>query len=433
MVIRMSLLTYLAGTVTVRLPLLSKRIYTAILIKHTIPITASCAEENGDLLVTMRTSAYRVFCENLERRGLRTPEIVGRQGLPYVLACFRARPGVFVGAALMIGIVVLSSLFCWRVDVICLDNAQAVRSEDYVDTNAVRTQLADMGVGVGTFLPSLDVRMSENRFLMHSDSVSWIAINQQGTVLSVEVRSTHAVSDEGSGFLKETEDGLLEGCNLIADADGRVIRWEVQNGNVVVQNEQMVTKGMLLASGVYESKDGDVIFSRAHGKVFAETVRTLRAEIPLQVTEDHPTGTCETRSTLHFFGHDLISWRWSNVTFLEIFQNWKKKTGFSDAEYDTIIEERVMKLPDGTRLPLTVKKESRLYKTQSTRSRTKEEASALAEAALTEQLSGMTDAVVLSAETDTVWEEDRLIVTRHIYCIDNIAVPQNYYVDSKGS
>ena len=121
----------------------------------------------------------------------------------------------------------------------------------------------------------------------------------------------------------------------------------------------------------------------------------------------------------------------SNVTFFEIFQNWRKKSGLSDVKYDTIIDEHPLTLKDGTRLPLTLKTEVRLYKTEAVRTLTKEEAAALAEQSLAEQLSGMTDAVVLSAETNTVWEEDRLIVTRDVYCIDNIAVQVPYYVKNE--
>lgn len=435
---RMPLLSYLAGCVTVCLPCRMRRIYTAQLLRNAYPLVAVVSGAGGDLFVTMRTRVWRDYAQTLSVRGIPLPTVTSRRGLPYVLGQFSGRPGVFIGAFFASGIVVLSTLFCWRVDVVCLDNAQAVRAEDHVDTEAVRGQLADMGIGAGTFLPSLDVRSAEKKFLVQSDTVSWIAINRRGNVLSAEVRSAHAVSKENSAVLTEDGDGVLAGTNLIADTDGRILSWEVGDGHVLVSHEQMVTRGTLLATGFYESKDGDVIYSRAKGKVFAETVRTLCAEIPLNVAENVYTGGESKRYTLSFFGVELPTvtvpaglFAPSNVTFLEIFQNWRKKSGLSDVKYDTIIDEHPLTLKDGTRLPLTLKTEVRLYKTEAVRTLTKEEATALAEQSLAEQLSGMTDAVVLSAETNTVWEEDRLIVTRDVYCIDNIAVQVPYYVKNE--
>lgn len=427
----MSLYAYICGTYTVRLPLRARRIYFGLLIQNGIPVVKSVPGEEGNLYVTLRTGPYRRYLALLRRRNLPLPELTDHRGLPVWIKRAAARPGMIAGACIAAAIVILSTMFCWRVDVICLDNAWAVRDADYVDTEAVKAELASMGVGTGLFLPGFDVRSAENRFLIQSDSVSWMAINRRGTVLSVEVRSSHAVTDEKEGDIRITEDGLWEGMNLVADADGKIVRFAVEDGNIVVSAEQMVMKGDLLAAGIFESSDGDVRYSCARGKVWAETIRQLRAEIPLQVTEDIATGKTETRYTGHFFRFSLPVITRSNVTFLEIFQNWRKKTGFSDGEYDTIIDEHILTLPDETPLPFTCTAETRLYKTRKTRTLTGEEALALAERSLAEQLSGMPDVTVLSTETNTVWEDDRLIVMREVYCIDNIAEQKPFYIHAE--
>ncbi len=424
----MTAAAFFTGYVTLKLEKRMRRICTSILIMHMFPLLKTVSGEDGALYITMRRTVYKEFAAAIRARGLALPEVTARVGMPYLLARFSYRPGLLIGFCLALGTVVCATLFCWRVDVVCLDNAHTVRESDYVDTATVKERLCDIGIGVGTFLPSLDVRSAEKRFLIGQEDVSWIALNRRGTVLCAEVRSTHMTSDENSQYVKEGADNISVGTNLCANADGIVRYWILQNGKAVVQHEQMVTRGTLLATGFYESKDGDILYRRARGKVFAETIRTLTAEIPRSIHEKTATGKTETRYTLSVFGHDLPTVTVSNVTFLEIFRNFRKKTGFLPQEYDTIIDEYPLVLRDGIRLPLTWKKETRLYYTEETRLRTEEEMQILADTDLSTQRLGMTDAVVLSSETKHVWKEDALTVTEDIHCIDNIAEEVPYYL-----
>lgn len=421
-------LAFLWGCVTFKLEKRCRRVYTALLIGNAFPVISVEATEDGGLQVTQRRRVFRAFAETVRRRRLPPPTVTGETGLPMLLHRFSHRPGLLVGGVLATALVALSTLFCWRVDVVCLDNAHAVREADYVDVAAVAERLEDIGVGVGTFLPTLDVRSAEKRFLIGQDTVSWIALNRRGTVLCAEVRSTHAVSDEHSGYVKATGENTAVGTNLVANADGLVRYWVLENGTATVEHEQMVTEGTLLATGFYEAKDGDVLYRRASGKVFAETVRTLRAEIPFSVTEQTATGESETRYTFSFFGAEAVTLTVPNVTFLEIFRNFGKKTGFLPREYDTIIDEHSFATKDGCPLPLSWKKETRFYSTAAARTRSREECLSLANAAITAQRAEMTDAEILSSERRVVWEDDRLIVTEDVYCIDNIAEEAPYYL-----
>ncbi len=418
----------LSGCVMVYFEQRMRRVYESLLIANALPLMQICVKEDGGVEITMRRTVYKRFSAAVYKRGLPQPKITARRGLPYLLARFSCRPGLFCGAVIGAAIVVFSTLFCWRVDVVCLDNVGAVRAEDYVDTAAVAARLSEIGVGGGTFLPSLDVRSAEKRFLIGQEEVSWIAINRRGTVLCAEVRSTHAVSDAHGQYPKEHGDGTAIGTNLRANADGVIRYWALEGGHAVVAHEQMVTKGMLLATGFYESGDGDIVYRRAGGKVFAETIRHLRAEIPFVSVEKTATGKTETRYTLSFFGRDLPTIAATNVTFLEIFRNFGKKTGFLPEEYDTIIDEHPLTLGDGTILPLTLTKETRFYYTVRERMRTEEEALSLAQTEIGKLYAGMTDAVVLSAEAETRITDDALIVTEDVHCIDNIAEAVPYYL-----
>ncbi|MBQ7982066.1 MAG: sporulation protein YqfD [Clostridia bacterium] len=440
----MRLLDFFDGTETVELGARERRVCTAILVRAAIPIVKSENMEGGGLALTLRQRDMRRFLHLVGARGLAIPAVTRREGIPLVLGFFRRRPGIPAGCVLAAGIWVLSTLFVWRVDVICLDNADAksggsntASTVDYVDPGAVQTALVEMGVGPGLFLPSFDVRSAENRYLMSQSEVSWMAINRRGTVLSVEVRPSHAVKEDLSDRLaQDGEEGLLRGTHLVADADGIIRSTSVRGGQLMVMPEQMVTAGTLLASGMYTSETGDIVAMRAHGEVMAETVRTLIAEIPLTVTESVYSGKSSSAYILRAFGAEILRLQMPEiVTFLEIFQKNADSTGTSGTEYGIITNETipvttesVLRLPGGTPLPLTAAVETRHGVVSRTRTLTKEEALRAAKADLDAKEAALAAAQILSREEDVVWGKEMLTVTRYVFCVDNIAAEESFWV-----
>lgn len=440
----MRLLDFFDGTETVELGARERRVCTALLVRAAIPIVRSGNMADGGLSLTLRRRDMRRFLQLVGARGLAIPAVTRRAGLPLVLEFFRRRPGIPAGCVLAVGIWVLSTLFVWRVDVICLDNADAksggsssASTVDYVDVASVQASLAEMGVGAGLFLPSFDVRSAENRYLMSQSEVSWMAINRRGTVLSVEVRPSHAVKEDLSDRLaQDGEEGLLRGTHLVADADGIIRSTSVRGGQLMVMPEQMVTAGTLLASGMYTSETGDIVAMRAHGEVMAETVRTLTAEIPLAVTEDVYSGKSSSAYILRAFGAEIFRLQMPEiVTFLEIFQKNAESTGTSGTEYGIITDETipvttesVLRLPGGTPLPLTAAVETRHGVVSRTRTLTKEEALRTAKADLDAKEAALAAAKILSREEDVVWGEEMLTVTRYVFCVDNIAAEESFWV-----
>jgi hypothetical protein len=324
--------------------------------------------EDGGLQMELR----RRDCLHLSRlaaeRGLPGLQTVSANGFPRVLAYWRHRPGLPLGACLALLIWIVSTLFVWRVDVVCLDNAQGSGARDRIDVTEVRADLAAAGIGQGMFLPGLDSRRLENRFLIGREDISWMAINRYGTVLSAEVRPSHAVSRDQEPKLTEDAEGYLCGTNLVADADGRSVSFSVRGGQPTVTAEQTVLRGSLLASGIYQSETGDAVAGRAHGEFLAETVRILQAEIPLTEQVIRPTGNVRTTHTLILFGKPVLSLTWplpgfrEIVTFLETFRKNGEKSGIDGESYGIITDETIldaaespMYLPGGLPLPVSVR------------------------------------------------------------------------------
>ena len=428
--VRLLFLDFFAGTTTIHIPLSHRRAMIALLIRNQIPVLRTVKEKDCSLSLTLHDKAAKHFLTLVEKRGLPPPPCLAHRGFPCLLALFAKRPGIPIGAVLFISILILSSLFCWRVDVICLDNDSLRDPSLRINPDQIRTELAEMGIGPGLYLPTLNVRQVENRYLIQNEDLSWMAINREGTVLSVEIRPSGKVKEDRTGKLLPGEDNIRVGTNLVADGDGIIVRDEIRSGVSLVLPEQMVTKGELLATGIFESKDGDVICGRVSGKIFAKTVRRLTAEIPFILKEEHYTGESTSSISLSCFGKTFCIPPSPIVTFLEIFKKNRANAGFSDAEYDIIVEDTPICLPNGVPLPIAVSKTVFLGKEQMQRQITRDEALLLAKESIDAQLRAMTDATVLSTECTESWEQERLVYTVDVFCIDNIAKETEYYVSS---
>ena len=435
------LLERLCGTVTVQFTQAERRVCTAQLIRADIRTVRVKNTDDGGLLMELCIRDWHRLRTCMEERGYPVPAVRSVAGLPRIPAYLRRRPGMAVGAVLMTLILIASTMFCWRVDVICLDNAQGTDVRDGVDVYALREALAGEGVGQGMFLWGLDARRIENRFLLEHGDISWMAVNRRGTILSVEVRPSHAVPHDRETPLIPDGEGYLVGTHLVADADGIVRSSYVRGGQLTVQPEQIVLRGQLLASGVYTSDTGDIVCGRAQGEVLADTVRILTARIPLTETVQCATGEVRTEYELALFGHGLLKlekplpWGRQIVTFLQTFQNWLKKTGIDGASCGIITDEAIsdareshLCLPDGLPLPVSVRVTTYTGVTETTRELDAAQARLRAKSDLDAQEASLGAREIYSRAESEEWEDGVLTVIRYVSCVDNIAAAEEYRI-----
>lgn len=289
-----------------------------------------------------------------------------RFGLPHLLYRYRRRYGIAVGAVLAIALMVLSGQYIWDVRV---SGNSALGEEEIV------AALAEQGLYIGCRKASLDVDSVENRLLINSRELSWVAVNIEGGVAFVEVRER----------LPEPVKEPITPANLVALRDGRVEQIEAYDGQVMVRAGQYVSRGELLVSGLVDSASVGWRHIRARGAVFARTVREIHIEIPLDYEEKCYTGEVGCEKNLIFFGKQIKLY---------------KNTGFSGATYDTICNVDRFCLFGGERLPLWLDSiEYRPY-TLEPRRRSDEQAMELAYAALADELAA------LSAEGATFLRKD---------------------------
>ena len=136
----------LVGTETVVFSARERRIVTAVMIRAGISALSVKNTDDGGLSAELRRRDYRRLCTVLSERGVPIPGSSVTNGMPRLLQHLKKRPGLPVGAFLALAMWIASTLFVWRVDVICLDNSQGTRAEDHVDVASVQYELAEAGI-----------------------------------------------------------------------------------------------------------------------------------------------------------------------------------------------------------------------------------------------------------------------------------------------
>lgn len=277
-------------------------------------------------------------------------------GLPHIIHRYRKRYGIAVGAVIALAIVMISGQYIWDVRV----SGNVRLSED-----EVVTALEEQGLGVGSRISRLDVDSVENRLLIDSREISWVAVNLEGSVAMVEIRER----------LPEPIAEPTAPANLVATRDGRIEQVEAYDGEVLVRAGQYVSRGELLVSGIVDSASIGWRYIRARGVVMARTLREIHVEIPMDYSEKNYTGKKRIDNSLIFFGKNIKLY---------------KNTGFLDTTYDTICNVDRCCLFGDNRLPLWFCRTEYLEYVMSPARRTDEQAMELAYDELDAQIDQLT-------------------------------------------
>ena len=315
--------------------------------------------------------------------------IVKKYGLPYILYLYRRRVGIVAGLLIAAALIIVSEQYVWDVRVTGCEN---------MSEESVILQLRDQNFGIGTYIPDTDIDTIENRLLIRSSDIAWISINLKGCVAYVELREK----------MPEPEVPTKKPANLIASWDGQIESIAAAEGVPMVKIGQHVRRGDLLVSGIYDSRTLPYRYTRASGVVKAKTVRTISVEIPLEYEAKTYTGEEINKNTLIFFSKEIKLYR---------------NTGFLGATYDTISTKKVLSLPGGVRLPISLITTSYLpYDTNVSR-RSETEATELAYAELDEKINELISNGATLLRKNVVWSSDgeRVLLECTVSLLENIA------------
>lgn len=248
--------------------------------------------------------------------------IVSRTGLAQRLGALRCRVAIALCFAAILAALCILPQFVWTLEVIGCEE---------LHPQQILRALESIGVGFGTWGPSIDIQTVKNHMLALLPELEWIAVNRSGgraTVLVHERVATPLLTQR------------REAGNIVASRTGIITQMEVYSGDAVAQTGQTVLRGELLVTGCLERTTG-IHYTHAMAEIYARTWHEVTALAPRAQQTKTYTGEEKTQYAL-ILGKSRI--------------NFYANSGISGAKYDKMTEAISLTLPGGVTLPITLLK-----------------------------------------------------------------------------
>lgn len=207
-----------------------------------------------------------------------------KRGFPFLVARYRRRYGLILGFLVGLFLLFYSQLFVWQVN---------IEGNKTIPSSEIEKALYECGIGVGRYIPNIDVHRDANILLSQYEKISSAAISINGTYLSISVLENSFPPDivNTSGFY-----------NVIADRDGVILDIDAADGQPEVREGDAVLKGQLLINSFIEGKNGSFYPTHARGIVYAAVEESYNLEIPLSRITKRYTGRSEVKRTFYILG-----------------------------------------------------------------------------------------------------------------------------------
>lgn len=307
----------------------------------------------------------------------------------------RSRVGILLGVVFTMCALYLSSNVIWRITV--EGNTQATDEE-------VVAELEAAGFHLGAFIPTVDYDVLHNRVLLNSSRLSWISVNISGNVATVQVREKKA----GEASVQPTY------TNVVASSDGYIEKITVKNGKKEVKIGQVVRQGEILISGIIDSSSQGVRYEQADGEILAYVNKEISVKIPYKTTEKVYTGNRYINKSYKLF---------------DFLINFSSKYGNQALFYDKIEHREYASVFGIESIPLEAIEitlyEYELKEVVLTKEEAVDRGFAELRLRMDEALKG---SELISKTVTTSYDGDGFYISCQLYCLENIAKKQEFYV-----
>lgn len=247
-------------------------------------------KDGKDVLFTLYAKDYKKLHKIKQRTHARV-KLAEKSGFPFRFRRMLRRPGLLLGTALGVALMLFLSGFYWEM---------TISGEDipYAESEVLA---AAKRVGVYIGAPrSTDTALASVALLEELPELSWASFNTEGCTVQLELR-TSVTKAEGA-----EHDGTGD---IVASRAGLIHSITAQNGTVLVKVGSACAAGQVLVSGItqvgdpYDPEYNPVrcFYTRARAEILAETQRTFTASCPLS-TETVRETDLGTQRALYILG-----------------------------------------------------------------------------------------------------------------------------------
>ena len=268
-----------------------------------------------------------------------------KKGLPFIFDRYRKRKIFFFSLILIIVAIISLSNFVWNIEVI---------GNEKIDKEEILQTLKKEGLEVGTLKNKVNTKEIINKMRLDRNDLAWIGIDIRGTNAIVKV----VEADKKPDIIKEDEY-----CNIVATKAGIIEKVNAINGTPLVKKGDVIKEGTPVIGGWLEGKYTGIRYVHANGSVQAKVWYTQNEKVELNQVVSRKTENEETKYSVRINNF--------TINFYKTLSKFKK--------YDTIEQNKKIKLFSDFYLPIEIIEKNNYELVEETITYTKEQAKQKAE------------------------------------------------------
>lgn len=279
-------------------------------------------------------------------------KIKSKKGLPFIMHKYKKRKMFAILLIVIISFFVAMSNMVWNIEVV---------GDEKIDKQVLIEELKNEGLKVGMNKKDVDTKEIINKVRLNRKDIAWVGINIEGTNAIVKV----VAAEEKPEIINEEDY-----CNVVSEKDGIILKIDAVNGIPQVKAGDEIKKGDILIAGWIDGKYTDRRYVHANGEIKAKIYYSKKEKFMLNRKEEEKTGKEEKKYTI-------------NINNFKINLN-KRVSNFK--KYDTISENKKLKLFSDFYLPVELLVITNFEKEEVEKSYSMEEAKTIEQAKLQEEL-----------------------------------------------
>ena len=261
---------------------------------------------------------------NVARKTKCKIKIKNKRGIPFLLQNYKKRKLFAILLIVMFSILFVTSNYIWNIDISIEDN-QTLKN--------IEQDINEAGLVVGKNKSKINTKEIINTIRLKRNDVSWIGIELKGTNAIVKI-----VKSENAPQILNPE----EYCNIVSNKNAQIIKITAQNGTAMVKKGDIVKEGTILISGTMEGKYTGTRYVHSIGVVEAKVWYTKSKKFPYKQEEKNKTGNKEEKYQIKI--------KKNKINLYKTLSNFQI--------YDTIEEEKKVKIFSNLYLPISLIKQT---------------------------------------------------------------------------
>ena len=243
-----------------------------------------------------------------------------KRGIPFIINKYRKRKIFLISLLVIIITMYVSTGYVWNIE---------IQVENNLKLENLEQDIISAGLKTGMKKDEIHTEEIINQIRLNRDDISWIGIDLKGTNAIVKV----VKAKEAPEIIDEKDY-----CNIVATKAGTITQIIAQNGTALVKPGDEVEKGQILIQGTMEGKYTGIRYVHSLGEVKAIVQYTKTEKISYKEENTVKTGNIEKKYQIKFNNFQ--------INFYKTLSNFKI--------YDTIEEEKKLKIFSNLYLPISV-------------------------------------------------------------------------------